>query len=130
MLTFPIYLQGVPENCLRSDVLTITFKPFTCWKSFTFFFFTSSIPLKWMLNHPSRINDSVAMKPTISTTKCWKWANPVENLLVKKPEYRKLQTKHTFFYTCTVCLWQAVHKPATRTKFLITRWENVPNFRN
>ena len=23
-----IYIQGVPENCLRSDVLTLTFKPF------------------------------------------------------------------------------------------------------
>ena len=29
------YLQGVPENCLRSDVLTVTLNPFICGKSVT-----------------------------------------------------------------------------------------------
>ena len=29
-LSLNLIIQGVPENCLRSDVLTITFKPFIC----------------------------------------------------------------------------------------------------
>ena len=36
-----LFIQSVPENCLRSDVLTITFKPFICWKRFTPLFFST-----------------------------------------------------------------------------------------
>ena len=35
------YIQGVPESCLRSDVLTITLKPIICGKSFTPLFFST-----------------------------------------------------------------------------------------
>ena len=39
--------------------------------------------------------------------------------MVRKPEYRKLQTKHTFFMQTLSVQW-TVHKPAIRTKIHIT----------
>ena len=53
-----------------------------------------------MVNDPSRINDSRAMKPSISKNKFWKLAKAVENLLVRKPHYIKSQTKHFLSRHC------------------------------
>ena len=50
-----------------------------------------------MVNQPSRIDASDAMKTTISKTNFGKLAKAVENLLDRKPDYSKLQTKHIFF---------------------------------
>ena len=45
---FKVYnlIQGVPENCLGSNVLTIILKPFICWKCFTPLFFLHIITVK------------------------------------------------------------------------------------
>ena len=79
-----------------------------------------------MVNHPSRIIDSGAMKSTISRTKIWKLPKEIENRLVQKPEYIKLQTKHAFLFIQALSVWQTVHKPTTKTKIPLQAEKSSP----
>ena len=93
-----------------------------------FFFFYTWLTLKWMVNHLSRINDSGAMKPTISKTQFWKLAKAVENLLVQRPHFSKLQTKHVLLYRHCLSDGQFISQPLNQDPHYKQNFP--PNFKN
>ena len=52
-----------------------------------------------MVNHPSNVNDSGAMTPSMSKTKFWKLAKEAKNLIIWKHHYSKFQTKWDILFT-------------------------------